>query len=163
MNVLNSLTKYPALLLALLVAGCAGSAPTPEQEAAQAAAIETIDQILNTPLESEDYGGSMRCLSTHNYHSVEILDDRHVLFKGTGDRLWLNQLRNRCIGLRPNSTPIFRLRDSQLCNMDTFEGMDSLLGVYNRTAAVCSLGSFTPVTREQAEGIKAALKEARRR
>jgi hypothetical protein len=161
MNVLKDLLMYPAL--ALLLAGCAGSAPTPEQEAAQAAAAETIDEILSTPLESEEYGSPLRCLSTYNYHSVEILDDRHVLFKGTGDRLWLNQLRNRCIGLRTNSTPVFRLRDSQLCDMDTFEGMDSMLGVYSRTTAVCSLGTFTPVTREQADVIKTALREARRR
>ena len=32
------------------LAGCAGTGPTPEQEAAQAAVQETVDQILSAPL-----------------------------------------------------------------------------------------------------------------
>lgn len=145
------------------LAGCAGTGPTPEQAAAQAAAQETVDQILSAPLESEEYGQTQRCLSTYHYNSVEILDDQHVLFKGTGDRAWLNQLRSRCLGLRPNSTPVFRLRDSQVCDLDTFQGVDSMFGVLSRATATCSLGTFTPVTREQADAIRAAFKDARKR
>jgi hypothetical protein len=145
------------------LAGCAGSAPTPEQEAAAAAVQETIEDILSTPLESEDYVQAQRCLSTHSYNSVEILDDRNVLFKGIGDRYWINQLRHRCIGLRRNSTPVFRLRDSQICDMDTFQGVDSVFGMWDRSTATCSLGKFTPISREQADAIRAALREARSR
>ena len=47
--------------------------------------------------------------------------------------------------------------------MDTFQGVDDMLGVLNRTSATCSLGTFTPITVEQADSIKAALKEARAR
>ena len=151
------------MLLVLGTAGCASGKPTPEQAAAKATAQETIDQILSTPLDSAEYGEPSRCISTFQYDTMEVLDDQHVLFKGRGDKLWLNQLRSRCIGLRRQSTPVIRLRDSQLCNMDTFQGVDNLMGVWSRTSATCSLGTFTPVTPEQAEAIKAALEAARKR
>jgi len=150
-------------LAVLGIAGCAGMKPSAEQEAARADAQETIDQILSTPLESAEYGEVERCISTFQYDRMEILDDRHVLFKGRGDRMWLNQLRTRCVGLRRESTPVIRLRDSQICDMDTFQGVDDMFGVLNRTSATCSLGTFTPITDEQADAIKAALKEARAR
>jgi hypothetical protein len=150
-----------ASLVAFGLAGCAGSGPSAEQEAAQAKAQETIDQILAAPLPSEEYVKGERCISTMQYDSMEVLDDRHVLFQGTGDRIWLNTLRSRCIGLRRDSTPVIRLRDTQLCDMDTFQAVDDMLGVWTRTSATCSLGTFTRISREQADGIRAALKEAR--
>jgi hypothetical protein len=154
-------TQVFAFLGAMALAGCAGSGPSPEQEAAQAAAQETIEQILAAPLESEDYAKGERCISTMQYNSMEVLDDRHVLFKGAGDRIWLNTLRTRCIGLRRDSTPMIRLRDTQLCDMDTFQGVENVFGGWSRTSATCSLGTFTPITPEQADGIRAALREAR--
>jgi len=149
--------------MGLGIAGCAGMKPSAEQEAARADAQETIDQILNAPLESAEYGQAERCISTFQYDTMEILDDQHVLFKGRGDRMWLNQLRTRCIGLRPGSTPLIRLRDSQICDMDTFQGVDNMLGVWSRTSSTCSLGTFTPITPEQADAVRAALREARAR
>ncbi len=148
-------------LAVLAVGGCTGAGPTPEQEVAQETAQETIDQILAAPLASEQYAKPERCISTMQYDSMEVLDQRHVLFKGSGDRFWLNELRMPCIGLRRDSTPVIRLRDTQLCDMDTFQAVDDMLGVWNRTSATCSLGQFTPITREQADGIRQALKEAR--
>jgi hypothetical protein len=145
----------------LVVLGCA-TAPTPEQEAAQAKADQTIEEILTTPLEEREYA-PVRCVSVHAYHTVEILDDQHVLFRGTGDRVWLNKLRHRCIGLRPTSVPIFRLRDSQVCDLDTFEGSDRMFGWFGRTSATCSLGTFARITPEQASAIRDSLREARRR
>lgn len=147
-----------------LLAGCAASAPSPEQEAAEQAALETVEQILSAPLDATEYAAEPeRCISTYMYDSMEVLDDRHVLFKGRGGKLWLNQLRSRCVGLRQHSIPVIRLRDSQVCDMDTFQAMDSMLGVWQRTSAHCSLGTFTPITPEQADTVRAALDEARRK
>jgi hypothetical protein len=103
----------------------------------------------------------VRCLSTHAYRSVEVLDNRNVLFKGPGDRAWLNQLRFPCAGLRPRDTLQFRLRDNRVCDMDTFEAVDTFFRIWSRTSATCSLGQFQPVTPEQVEAIRAAVKEAR--
>ena len=153
---------FGALVL-LGVTGCASGKPTPEQEAARQAAAETIDQILTTPLATEEYAKPVRCLSTFEYDEMDVLDDQHVLFKGTGDRMWLNKLRNRCVGLNTHSTPVIRLRNAQVCNLDTFQAMETVIGGWMRTSATCSLGEFVPVTPEQAKAIEAAIKESRQK
>jgi hypothetical protein len=147
-----------AVALTLLV-GCA-AAPAEDQAAAR---VEAIDDILTKPLDDEDYAEAVRCLPTHAYRNVRVLDDQHVLFEGPGDRVWLNRLRHRCSGLRTNTTLRFRLRDNRVCEMDTFEAVDTMLGGLGRVSATCSLGDFSPVTPEQVEAIKAAVEEQRRR
>jgi hypothetical protein len=148
-------------LVIVLLAGCA-SRPADEQEPSVAEATrEAIQDILTTPLDADEYAETVRCLSTHAYRSVEVLDNQNVLFKGPGDRAWLNQLRHPCVGLRPRDTLQFRLRDNRVCDMDTFEAVDTFLRVWSRTSAMCSLGQFQPVTPEQVEAIRAAVKEAR--
>jgi hypothetical protein len=145
----------------VLLSACAATPQDEQREAREAATQETIQDILTTPLESEDYVEAERCLSTYQYRSVEVLDDQNVLFKGPGDKAWLNQLRHRCIGLRRNDTLRFEMRDNRLCNLDTFEGVDSFFRLWNRTSATCSLGNFQPVTPEQVEAIRAAIREQR--
>jgi len=140
-------------LMFLLLAGCAGDVTEPDYEAQE----ESIDQILTQPLAEEEYAEQIRCLATYTYNSVEVLDNRHVVFKGTGGRLWLNRLRNRCLGLRRYDTLKFELRSSQVCDLDTFESISTSLGGPTRISATCSLGTFTPMTEEQLEAVKAAL------
>ncbi|MEQ8994475.1 MAG: DUF6491 family protein [Pseudomonadales bacterium] len=151
------------MVLSLLALSACASAPEREASEAQAAAREeAIQDILTTPLAAEDYVESERCLSTYTYRSVDVLDDRNVLFKGPGDRAWINQLRHRCIGLRRNDTLQFELRDNRLCELDSFESVDTLFRVWSRTSATCTLGKFQPVTPEQVEALRAAVREDRR-
>lgn len=159
---MNTLSYVAVLSLVAVVAGCAGAGPTAaEREAAEAAKAEALEDILNTPLAAEAYGGEGdRCLSTHDYRSVEVLDDSHVLFKGRGGRLWLNTLRQRCIGLRRNDILQFELRDNRVCELDSFRSLDDLMHSV-RISGTCILGEFTPVTPEQAEAIEVAFREAR--
>ena len=147
--------------VALGLVGCAGAKPTPEAEAAQVAKQEAIADILSKPLAAEEYADEESCLSRHYYDHVDVLDDEHVLFKGSGDKLWLNKLRHRCVGLRRNDVLEFRMRDSRLCDHDTFYATSSLnWGI--RTGA-CALGTFTPVTAEQVQAIELAVKESRKK
>lgn len=143
----------------LLVAGCAGNpAPTPEQQQQVAEEIETI---LTQPLADEEYAESVRCLPTSRYNSVEVLDSKHVLFKGTGGRMWLNTLRTRCIGLRRRDVLKFELRNNQACNLDTFVTIDRTGRTWMETSASCALGNFAPVTEDQVALIKAAVEKER--
>lgn len=146
--------KLASIIVALLLAGCASDATKPDYEAQE----ESIDQILSEPLGEAEYTDSVRCLPVYSYNSVDILDNRHVVFKGTGGRLWLNRLRNRCTGLRRNDTLKFDVRATQLCSLDTFEAISLNVVGPTRTSATCSLGEFMPITKEQLDGIKAALK-----
>lgn len=152
-----------ALCLAAVawLSGCAGAGPSPEQEARETAKRETIQDILTQPMAAEEYGEQQRCLSSLDYDNVDVLDAEHVLFRGRGDNLWLNKLRNRCVGLDRNDVLRFRMRSNQLCDMDTFEGLSSfMVGV---SSGNCSLGTFTRVTPDQVEAIEHAVKEARGR
>lgn len=143
------------------------AAEAPESEAAAEpdesarSRAEVIDEILSTPLEEGEYAEAVRCLAPQAYRSVRVLDDEHVLFEGPGDRAWLNRLRNRCVGLRPHATLRFRMRDSRLCELDTFEAVDTMLRGVDRVSATCSLGSFIPVTPEQVEVIRSAFERRR--
>jgi hypothetical protein len=58
---------------------------------------------------------------------------------------------------------VIRLRNAQVCNLDTFQAMETIIGGWTRTSATCSLGEFVPVTPEQAKAIEAAIKEARQK
>lgn len=143
-----------ALTAGSLLTGCA-SDPA-ETAAAQQEVSEQIDTILTQPLGEEDYGGGERCISTNLYDSVDVLDTRHVLFKGRGNRLWVNTLRSTCVGLRKRDVLQFEIRGSQICNLDTFTAVSNSFG-WQRTSATCSLGDFSPVTAEQVAMIEAAL------
>ena len=153
---MNSMAKgLAAALLAVALAACASD---PAQTAAEQQQVaEQIDTILTQPLGDEEYGGGVRCLSTHLYDSVEVLDTRHVLFKGRGERLWVNTLRNTCVGLRKRDVLQFDVRGSQICNLDTFTAVSNAFFGWQRTSATCSLGDFSPVTAEQVAMIEAAL------
>ena len=143
-----------ALTAGALLTGCA-SDPA-ETAAAQQEVSEQIDTILTQPLGEEDYGGGERCISTNLYDSVDVLDTRHVLFKGRGNRLWVNTLRSTCVGLRKRDVLQFEIRGSQICNLDTFTAVSNSFG-WQPTSATCSLGDFSPVTAEQVAMIEAAL------
>lgn len=139
--------------MTLLVAGCAG-APTQEEAEEHRQAVE---DILSGPMASEEYGEAQRCLPTYSYRSVEILDDRHVLFEGSGDKAWLNTLRNRCVGLRPNATLEFELRNNRVCELDTFQAVDNFFMFWQQSSGTCVLGDFQPVSQEQVEALEAAF------
>lgn len=132
----------------LTLAACAGSSANRAPEIA--AALEQLQS-------REDYARTERCLSTHQYRSVEVLDENHLLFTGTSrDRLWLNKLRSRCPGLRRNDTLAFELRNNRLCNLDTATVVDRFL-FWERTGPTCSLGEFQQLTPGQAELLREAL------
>ncbi len=142
-----------------LITGCAST--TPESSTAKQQAEEDIASILSHPLSEKAYDEGVRCLPSMNYHSVKILDDQRLVFEGLGDKRWLNQLRNRCPGLRPGDTLRFELTGSRLCEMDTVVAIDRFLYFWERTSATCMLGKFEPVTPDQIDAIKAALKKAK--
>ena len=146
------------LFLASTLLALVACAAAPPAENAEVRA-EAIEDILTQPLADEEYAEAQRCLATHAYRNVRVLDDQHVLFEGSGDRAWVNRLRNRCVGLRPNVTLRFRLRDNRVCNLDSFEAVDTFFGRWDRTSASCTLGDFMPVTPEQVEAIRAAVAE----
>lgn len=143
---------------ALALAGCAASEPAGGTSGTD---IQTgqvaLDDVLNTPLDADAYGAvGERCLSTYAYRTVEVLDDRHVLFKGNGGRRWLNRLQSRCAGLQTNEVLQFQPRHNRVCHADGFRSYDRAFTMAISSAS-CTLGEFHPVTRTQLRAIEVAL------
>ncbi len=142
---------YPRPLAMLLVLTSCASNPNDAEDSGP-----RIQQILVA--ESTSDVQPDRCLSTHDYQRVKVLDDRHVVFEGSGDHQWLNQLRTRCVGLRPRATLLFDLHTNQVCNLDSFTAVSKVFWFWQRESGTCVLGTFHPVSPSQLEMIRRELR-----
>lgn len=148
--------------LLLLLGGCAAAERERQNEAARQ---ETLEQILSQPLDADEYGTARRCISGVAYRDFEALGERHVLFRGPGGRLWLNELRGHCPGLRHAQALAFEGRGHQLCDLDRFVITDLFHWPRYRRwpwqwmeGIPCTLGRFQPVSPEQVQALREALK-----
>lgn len=148
-------SALPGMLAAAIAAGCASG---PVQEPAAESAPLSVEEILAAAPRAEDYGQSTRCLSTNAYMNVDVLDNQTLVFRGRGGRAWLNRLRRPCIGLRRDDALRFELHENRLCSLDSFTGIDAFMGSLERGSAICSLGEFETISREQAAALKEALR-----
>ena len=135
------------LVAALFLSACAGTPRYTDAEVAR------IYEVLRASAAAE----STRCLSTSRYQSVEVIDDRHLLFKGSGNRGWVNELRNRCPGLRRNDVLLFELNTSQVCQLDTVTTIDRGMWIWRNAGPTCTLGPFRQIDAEQRERIEEVL------
>lgn len=156
----------PPRSLSVLAAAlwCVGAAvhcaePTEAQAPLPAPSLEQRARaILSEPASEDEYGGATRCLRTSDFRRVEILDSKRLVFYGRGDARWLNQLPKPCPGLRRNDTLRFDMRSSRLCQHDGFGSVDPFgpsMGIS------CYLAQFEPVSPEQVEMLKDALRAER--
>jgi len=150
----------------LLLAGCAVS---PEAEERRRAVEAEIDAILSQPVPAE-FGEMRRCLSEMQFRSFRALDERHILFEGSRDRLWINTLRARCPDLRHGHVLVVKqFSGSRMCDADRFYATDWFDWPWYRrwpwywgsgwtSGMECSLGKFQPVTADQVAEIEAVLR-----
>ena len=87
---------------------------------------------------------SVSCLRSSAYTKVEVINPELLLFHGRGERMWLNRMRQACVGLHLDDALAFEMRNSRLCELDTVRGIDNFGGYWSATGAGCSLGSFDP-------------------
>lgn len=138
--------------MALLVAACATQPVT-------TATVETpmtVDEILASAPQAEKDSDTVNCLHRDAYTDIEVINPELLLFHGRSDRLWLNRLRQSCVGLRQDHTLALDMRNGRLCDLDSVSGVD-ILGGHYLPGARCSLGKFDPVSPEQADLLKAQL------
>jgi len=156
-----------ALAAILFFAGCASS---PELERQREAKQADIAEILSVELDPAEFGERKRCLSETEYRSFRPLDDKHLLFVGRGDKLWINTLRTGCMDLRHGDVLIVQSFSAmRLCDTDRFQATDWFSWPwYTRTpwhsphhwgsGPTCVLGTFQPVTKAQVDEIEAIIK-----
>ena len=153
--------------VSLLIASCATS---PEAEERRLQKEASIAEILSQPLDPAEYGETKRCLSDAEYRSFRALDDRHILFEGRRNRLWVNTLRAPCPDLRHGDVLIVRqFSSSRMCYMDSFEVADWFQWPWYRrwpwtwgtsfgVGMRCTLGEFQPVSQVQVDEIDAVIR-----
>ena len=138
--------------MGLLVAACATQPVT----TAPVEAPMTVDEILASAPQAEKDSDTVSCLHRDAYTDIEVINPELLLFHGRSDRLWLNRLRQSCVGLRQDHTLALDMRNGRLCALDSVSGVD-ILGGHYLPGARCSLGKFDPVSPEQADLLKAQL------
>ena len=148
-----------ALLIGLASVHATGIAdPVDATEAPPPEARSPIDFILDNPLPESEYAESNRCVFPNMYRSVEILDDKHLLFWGQrGGVVWLNQLRYECFGLQKDALLVFDMRERSLCDMDSFHGTPRYGGLAMALSTHCMLGHFETISEDQAAALRDAL------
>jgi len=134
-------------LIAIFVLGVGLPGPVFSQEI-KASEAEELEKILSETLDDSEYVDEKRCLRSHEYQKVDILDSGHLVFRGRKDKIWLNSLRNNCSGLRKGLILQFQMHGRRVCRMDFFQGLQSFSD-RNRPTATCVLGAFEQVTQEQ--------------
>ena len=150
-------TACTVVAVLLVLGGCATS---PEDDSRRQNMEADIDEILSYELDKTEFGDAKNCLSTNEYRSMRALGDRHLLFKGRKDKLWVNVLRGRCPGLRNDSTFIMNpTMSGRTCDKDRFEVIERFGGSLSRgiSGPMCVLGEFKPVAKGQLEEIETRL------
>ena len=143
-----------ALACAVCCAGGAALTATAGVDDEATEAPLDVETILANPLGAEDYRRGQRCLGRGNYRNIEVLDERNLLFVGR-QRSWLNRLRTRCVGLRPNMVIYMDVRGSRVCQMDDFRARHRIGAGFPTPA--CVLGEFEEIDAAQVQGLRDAL------
>jgi len=107
--------------------------------------------------DSDDYTGEYfqleNCIRRSAIRRTDIVDDRTIIFYMSQQKIFVNQLPNRCSGLRSAGTFAYRTTGSQLCSVDTITVVRSM-GRGLSSGPSCGLGKFRPVTKEEVAMLK---------
>ena len=150
----SKLGPAAAIAVAGLLLGACAAQPQPIAERTPSL---TVDEILASATQPDGDNQAVSCLPSSAYTKVEVINPALLLFHGRGERMWLNRMRQACVGLHFDDALAFEMRNSRLCELDTVRGIDNFGGYWSATGAGCSLGSFDPVSPEQADLLKTEL------
>jgi len=157
-----------AVVLQILALAIGAVAHAGETKVASPVEVQPdVRALLTEPLPDAEYVDARNCVSAMAVETTEVLDDSHILFIGRGDRVWINQLKHRCIGLEPNHVLAFDLTNARFCRLDRFRALDSFgtrvgagvgrLSPLAGNGPICVLERFEPVSPIHARVIRQAL------
>lgn len=119
-----------------------------------------VAAILRGELTEDDYQDSQLCIAPRDLDTIEVLDERLVLFLGRRGEIWLNQLDSRCQGLEPEMVLDLRSYGGNFCRLDRFRAAPRF-NAFLYVTAECRLGAFETITEPHAEALRAAVAERR--
>ena len=106
------------------------------------------DKAENT---ADSIVGAERCISLTRLDRTDIIDDRNIVFHMRTDEIYLNQLPNRCPGLKSAGRFSYRPTVNRLCNTDSIRILRDAGpgGLGLREGVGCRLGYFKPITEDE--------------
>ena len=109
--------------------------------AALAALALTLVAGRDDPLAGRIAGAPVRCIGVGLVQGPTILDDKTILYRQSGKRVWRAVPIGSCEALRPPATIIVDVYGGQLCRNDRFRLLS-----YGMTipSSYCRFGNFTP-------------------
>ncbi len=118
--------------------------------------------VLPAAAEDVDSGAewdTVRCINSRVVRGTDVIDDRNIVFRMTGRKIYLNTLPSPCRGLSRERRFSYVVHTSSLCERDHIRILeDSGFGLHEGRA--CRLGRFRPVTEDDLEyWIKSQRKE----
>ncbi len=117
-------------LIALAGLGLLGAAPAaPKQDP------------LAAELDGRVPGKPVDCVSSSFVDGPQIIDERTILYRESGRRVWRNDLPDACPGLQPNDVMVIEIYGSQICRNDHFRAYPRGTSI---AGATCRFGKFTP-------------------
>lgn len=102
-----------------------------------------------------DESTSERCVPLAQISRTDVVDDYNVLFYMRNGKIYRNPLPHRCIGLKNESTFMYRTSLSRLCDLDIITVLYNY-GFGYTPGPSCGLGRFYPITEEEAKALKAS-------
>ncbi len=85
-------------------------------------------------------GKTVDCVGASFVDGPQIVDERTILYRESGRRIWRNDLPEACSGMRPLDTVVIEVWGSQLCRNDRFRAVSPGESIPGR---FCRLGKFT--------------------
>ena len=110
----------------------------------------------STETSSANQEDSKNCVYARDVRDVEIINEQTILFRGSHNRFWVNNLAATCVGARKSMGLVLNQHGSQICAQDRIKATDfSSYGV----ATHCRLGKFQPILATQVALLKTELAE----
>ena len=135
----------PALILLISTAAmgsCMAAPPAPEQVAALAARDQAeVANYLNGRVPS---GPPVACLSARSTNDMTIINQHAVGFRDNSSRVYINDMRGGCPGLRSQYALVTRQIGTGLCSGEIAEVVDPVSRIH---ISSCVFGEFRPFSR----------------
>ena len=93
------------------------------------------------------------CLGLMQIDSIDILDNRNIVFKMDNGEYYLNQLPYTCGSLYKDKAIMYKTTLSELCNVDIITVLNNIGGGYMSEGS-CGLGKFKPISKAEYGAMK---------